>query len=395
MKRYISIFLILIMLIGALDISIFADYDTNNGAEIEDSYISSVRELDLEAKSAVLMEAESGVVLYAKNKDEAYSPASVTKTMTLLLCAEALERGDFKLSDKVTVSSSATAMGGSQVFLKEGEEMTVEDLLKSTVIASANDCAVAIAELIAGSESAFVDKMNERAGELGLRNTVFENCTGLDDTTTNHVMSAYDIALISRELIKHECILNYSNVWQDSIRNGEFTLTNTNRLVRYYSGCTGLKTGSTDKAGFCVSATAKRDGMHLIAVIMGAETREKRNEAARELLDFGFANFSLFSEEKAFIEDIPVYSGRESTVPLYSSPVSFLLEKGDAKKIEKKYVIPDYVKAPVKEGDIVGEIIYTVEDREVGKSNIVTGISCDKINMIEIFRRIFLDIIKG
>ena len=234
----------------------------------------------LDCKSAVLMEASTGRVLYEKNADAALPPASVTKVMTLLLVMEAVDAGKIKLDDMVPVSEHAALMGGSQVYLKVGEEMTVEEMIKCVVIASANDCAVALAEFVAGSEEAFVTQMNARAEALGMENTHFENTNGLDDTVANDVISARDIAIMSRELIQHELILKYSSIWMDTIRNGAFGLTNTNRLVRFYSGANGLKTGSTAKAKFCISATAKRDGMQLIAVIMAAPTRDVRNHAA-------------------------------------------------------------------------------------------------------------------
>ena len=225
-------------------------------------------------QSAILMEATTGTVLYEQNPDEALPPASVTKIMTLLLVMEALEQGKIQYSDTVTASAHACSMGGSQIYLKEGEQMSVEDMIKSVVIASANDAAVALAEHIAGTEEAFVGLMNQRADELGMTNTNFENTNGLDDTATNHVTSARDIAIMSRALLRHSKITEYSSIWMDTVRNGEFGLTNTNRLVRFYKGATGLKTGSTAKAGFCISATAERDGVSLICVIMAAPTRD-------------------------------------------------------------------------------------------------------------------------
>ncbi|MGN1347111.1 MAG: D-alanyl-D-alanine carboxypeptidase family protein, partial [Eubacteriales bacterium] len=225
---------------------------------------------DVNADSAVLMDTATGTVLYAKNADRALPPASVTKIMTLLLFMEEVDAGNISLEEEITVSEYAASMGGSQVYLEPGETMKAEEMLKCVIIASANDAAVALAEKVAGSEEAFVNRMNERAAELGMNNTHFENVTGLDDDTTKHLSSAYDIALMSRELLKHETITKYSTIWMDSIRDGAFGLTNTNRLIRFYNGATGLKTGSTSKAGFCISATAKRDGLHLIAVIMGA-----------------------------------------------------------------------------------------------------------------------------
>jgi len=282
-KRLISFLLLPAMLIGLFSFSASA-------AETPD--------LAIDAQSAILIEASTGQVFYEKNADEALPPASVTKIMTLLLVMEAIDSGSIALSDMVSVSDYASSMGGSQVYLKAGETMSVEDLLKSVVIASANDAAVALAEFLMGSEEAFVKRMNERAKELGMENTNFENTNGLDDTAENHLISARDIATMSRELIKHEKILEYSSTWMDSIRNGEFGLTNTNRLIRFYSGANGLKTGSTSKAKFCISASAKRDGMQLIAVIMGSPTRDIRNECAKKLLDYGFANYGCYSNPK-------------------------------------------------------------------------------------------------
>ena len=343
---------------------------------------------DVDAESACLIEATTGTVLYSKNELSAASPASVTKVMTLLLVAEALDAGSFALTDSVSISEYAASMGGSQVFLEEGERFSVEELIKCTVIASANDAAVALAELCAGSESAFVRKMNERAAELGLKATSFENATGLDDTTTNHYSCASDIAIMSRELIKHDIILKYSSVWQDSIRDGQFTLTNTNRLVRYYEGCNGLKTGSTDKAGYCVSATAKRGDMQLIAVIMGSPTRDSRNKAARELLDFGFANYALFSENEGFLENVPVLSGRSDYIPVNSGKFSAVVEKSKLSAVERIYDIPETLDAPVKSGEVVGKIIYKLDGVEIGESDIVAGESVEKIGLFELFWRI-------
>ena len=242
--------------------------------------------LNLDCQSAVLMEASTGNVLFEMNADAALPPASVTKIMTLLLVMEAIDSGNMKLTDTLHASEYASSMGGSQVFIEPNEEMSVEDLLKSVVVASANDAAVVLAEGVAGSVDAFVDRMNKRAKELGMNNTNFENPTGLDDNTVNHVTSSMDIAIMSRELLKHETILNYTNIWMDTIRNGEFGLTNTNRLIRFYKGANGLKTGSTSKAKFCISATAKRDGMQLIAVVMGSPTRDIRNECAKKMTKY-------------------------------------------------------------------------------------------------------------
>lgn len=344
---------------------------------------------DVSAKSAVLMEAETGRVLYAKNPDEALPPASVTKIMTLLLVMEAIDSGALALTDTVSVSEYAASMGGSQVFLEPFEEMSVDDMLKSVVVSSANDAAVALAEKVGGSEEAFVKRMNERAAELGMTAANFENVTGLDDDTVNHVISAMDIATASRELItKHPLILQYSSIWMDTIRNGAFGLSNTNRLIRFYSGATGLKTGSTSKAGFCISATACREGMHLIAVIMGSETRDIRNASATQLLDWGFANYTVFTNEGGDGENIRVTGGIESEVKTQIPPFSLLLEKGKEKLVETAYEYSDKVPAPVSKGDKLGEVVYTVNGEEIGRQDITASADVDKISFGGIFYRV-------
>ena len=393
MKRILAIFICVIMTLNCVLFNASASVDEWDGG-IENE-VESVNSLEISAKSAVLMDAETGTVLYVKNGAEALPPASVTKIMTLLLVAEAFEDGLISLDDKVLVSANAASMGGSQVFIKEGEEFTIEELLKSTVIASANDAAVALAEAVAGTEANFVDRMNERAAQLGMANTRFENATGLDDTVTNHLTSAYDIALMSRELIKYSCVTDYSSVWQDSIRNGEFILTNTNRLVRYYDGCTGLKTGSTDKAGFCVSATAKRDGMHLIAVVMGAETRDDRNNAARAMLDFGFSNYALYRDAESELDNIDVMRGFKDEVAIYSEGFSKLVKKADKKRITKEFTISDYVVAPVQNGQVIGEVTYLLDGEVIGKCNIFVKEDIPEIGLKELFARMIRTIFIG
>ena len=395
MKKIISLIL-LILLTVSFSLTIYAENDKKSGVEnINDFYEDVNLEIEQEVGGVYLCEATTGKVLYAKNEFYAASPASVTKVMTLLLVCEALADGKFKLTDTVRVSAKAASMGGSQVFLEEGERITVEDLIKSTVIASGNDSSVALAELTAGSEAAFVKLMNQRATELGLKNTKFENTTGLDDTTTDHYSCAADIAAMSRELIKHKIILDYSSIWQDTIRNGEFTLTNTNRLVRYYEGCNGLKTGSTDKAGFCISATAKRGNMQLIAVVMGAKTRDERNAVARELLDFGFANYALYEAGERFIENAEVKRGTVNEISLYSAPFSCVVDKAKLSKIELIYDIPEFVVAPMAEGDAVGKIVYKIGDEQIGESEIYIKDALTKIKFSEIFGRILKRIICG
>lgn len=381
MKKIISVLLLFVMTVS-LQTTIYAGYEGKSEAE----HTQRVNlDFDFNVGGAYLIEAKTGKVLYAKDEYKAASPASVTKVMTLLLVCEALSDGKYSLEDKVSVSAHAASMGGSQVFLEEGEKITVEELIKSAVIASGNDASVALAELTSGSEATFVKAMNKRAKELGLKYTSFENATGLDDTTTNHYSCAADIATISRELIKYDVILKYSSMWQDSIRDGEFTLTNTNRLVRYYDGCNGLKTGSTDKAGYCVSATAKRGNMQLIAVIMGAETRDKRNEAARCLLDFGFANYALYEVPESFIENVDVLSGVKPTAPISSTEFCTVVEKGKLSEIEKVYEIPESISAPISANDKVGKIIYKIDGAQIGFSDIIVTESVTKISVSGIF----------
>lgn len=314
-----------------------------------------------DAKSMILIEATTGAVLYEMNADEPLPPASVTKIMTLLLVMEAVDTGKISLSDEVTVSPNAASMGGSQIYLEVGERMTVEEMIKAVIIASANDAALALAEHVCGSESEFVAGMNNRAKELGMNNTNFENTNGLDDTTTAHLTSARDIAIMSAELIKHETILKYTTIWQDTLRDGKFTLTNTNRLVRFYKGCNGLKTGSTSKAGYCMSASAKRDGLQLITVVMGAKTRDTRNSIAQNLLDFGFASYTYYEDKANIDRDLAVKRGRCDSVKIGYTPLKTIVEKGSDKKIAATVVLPDHVTAPIKRGDIVGKINYTIE----------------------------------
>lgn len=344
--------------------------------------------LKLDCKSAILIEANTGKVLYEQNPDEALPPASVTKIMTLLLVMEAIEQGKIGLDDQVSVSERAAGMGGSQIFLEVGETMSVEDMIKSVVIASANDAACALAEQVAGSEDAFVKAMNDRAAELGMKNTTFENTNGLDDTAEHHLTSARDIAIMSRELIKHKKILEYSSIWMDTVRNGLFGLTNTNRLVRFYKGCTGLKTGSTSKAGFCISATAERDGMHLVAVIMGSPTGDVRNREAARLLDFGFANYAIYSHSGGTAGKIRVTGGESDSATLKYSDFSCLAEKGGG-KLEAKVVLPESVAAPISKGDAVGEVIFTLGGKEVGRAKICAESEVKKITYWGIFKRVF------
>ena len=363
-----------------LVVAILAIPITANAISDEVMPISVDETPSFSCKSAILMEANTGKVLFEQNADEALPPASVTKVMTLLLVMEAIADGRIGYEDMVTASAHACSMGGSQIYLKEGEQMSVEDMLKSVVIASANDAAVALAEHIAGTEEAFVAQMNRRAAELGMTNTRFENTNGLDDTTTEHLTSARDIALMSRALIAHSKITEYSSIWMDTIRDGAFGLTNTNRLVRFYPGATGLKTGSTAKAGFCVSATATRNGMTLICVIMGAESRDVRNAAATSLLDWGFSNYELYEAPAISFSPIRVLGGVSAECRVSGEGFSDVVFKNDRKRIEYDTELPETLTAPIAKGDVVGKIIYRLDGKTIGERNIVAEESVEKID---------------
>lgn len=345
---------------------------------------------ELDAKSALLMEAETGEVLYEMNADESLLPASVTKIMTLLLVMEAVDGGSISLNDSVSVSENAAGMGGSQVFLSPGEQMSVETLVKCTVISSANDAAVALAEYVCGSEEAFVARMNERAAELGMNSTHFENATGLDDTTINHVTSARDIAIMSAQLMRHEKILEFSSTWMDSIRDGAFTLTNTNRLVRFYDGATGLKTGSTSKAGYCMSATAKRGELHLIAVIMGASSRDARNASAKKLLDIGFAGKALFRCAGGELESIPVHGSIGGSVVPVVQPFSRVIEKGQDGKVTTEYELPEFLGTPVAQGQVIGRTVFSADGNVIGESEIRASNAVNAASFFDVFTQIML-----
>lgn len=323
-------------------------------------------DLNLNAKSALLMDVATGTVLYEKECHERLAPASVTKVMTMLLIMEALDDGRIHLDDQVTASETAAAKGGSQIYLKAGETMPVSDMLKSIAVSSANDCACAMAELIAGSESAFVEQMNQRAAELGMADTHFVNCTGLDDSkeAENHRTSAYDIALMSRQLLKyHPDIKKYTTIWMDTVRGGTFGLSNTNKLIRFYSGATGLKTGFTSGAGYCLSATAKREGMELIAVVMGCESAQKRTADCKALLDYGFATYSVVRPGLKAGRTVAVHLGKQNTVPVeLTERREILVDKARRTSLTAKVELAQLVPAPVEKGQQVGTIsVYAGE----------------------------------
>ncbi len=342
--------------------------------------------LDIKAKSAILLEPFTGEILYEMNADEVLPPASITKIMSLLLIMEAIDRGDMALEDVVATSEHAASMGGSQIWLEPGEGMTVDDLLKAAVIASANDATVALGEAIAGSEEAFVAQMNERAAELGMSGTVFKNATGLD--AEGHVSTAHDVALMSAELIKFPLIKKYSTVWMDSLRDGASELVNTNKLVRFYEGTTGLKTGTTSGAGYCLSATAQRDGMELVAVIMSGDTSADRFEGAKKLLDYGFSNFT-YTRVTADLGDktsIKVEKGAEQTVDIKpEGEFGALLKKSQAKELTQKLNIKDSIAAPVKKGQVIGTVdIYSGEE-QIGAIDIIAAKGVKKMSFSTAF----------
>ena len=345
--------------------------------------------LDLSAASAVLMEKETGTLLYEKESHQTLEPASVTKVMTLLLIFEALDSGRIAKEDVVTVSSYAAGMGGSQVYLKEGEQMTVGELIKCITVVSGNDAAVAMAEYLAGSEAAFVAQMNQRAQELGMADTTFLNCTGLP--AQGHVTSAYDIALMSRELVLHHPgIREYSTIWMDSIRNGAFGLTNTNRLVRFYPGATGLKTGSTDSALYCMSATAERDGMELIAVVMKSPTSVNRFEDAKALLDYGFAAYSLVNVyPESPLAPIPVLLGEQGQIqPQLERECRLLVRKGQEGQITTRLTLAQDLAAPVEQGQKVGEMEVLVDGQVRDTVPILSAQGVERLTVPKIFCRL-------
>ena len=346
-------------------------------------------ELDVAGKGAVLMEAATGTVLYEKNAHEKLSPASVTKVMTLLLIMEAIDSGKIGWADMVTASEAASAKGGSQIYLKAGEAMTVEDLVKSIAVSSANDAACAMAEHLAGSEAAFVEQMNRRAAELGMNDTHFVNCTGLDDApeAKEHLTSAWDIAIMSRELLtNHPDIKKYTTIWMDTVRGGEFGLSNTNKMVRFYDGCTGLKTGYTSGAGFCLSASAQRDGMELIAVVLGCETSQARFAACKSMLDYGFANFALVTPEIPQTQSVAVRLGVTDTVPATpGQPVRLLLDKGQRGSVTTDIALEPTVTAPVSRGQRLGTLTVRCGEQILAQVPMVAGEGVPRLTYAALF----------
>lgn len=375
-KKTISCAISVLLAVGVLVVPVSAASKSNT-----DTVESSIK-----AASAVLMEASTGRILYEKNAHEQLPPASITKIMSLILICEAIENGDLSLDQKITCSESAASMGGSQIWLEPGEEMSVRDLLKATVIKSSNDSTVLLAECVAGSEEAFVTMMNKRATDLGMKNTVFKNASGLDDD--GHLSSAYDVAIMSRELIKHDIIFEYTTVWMDYLRDGKMQLVNTNKLVRSYKGITGLKTGTTDGAGYCLSATAQRNNMHLIAVVMGSDTSDDRFSSAKKLLDYGFANWKTIVLTPSI--DIPKYikvlKGQSDTVAISPEEIGYvLLPKGQEDRITQKLTICEDVEAPVEKGQTVGKLEFFIDGEELCVYSIKADYAVKKMDFVSAF----------
>jgi D-alanyl-D-alanine carboxypeptidase (penicillin-binding protein 5/6) len=350
---------------------------------------TSAKAVEVSAPSALLMEKETGAVLFTKDEHEKLEPASVTKIMTLLLTMEAIDSGALSYDTVVTASAHACSMGGSQIWLKENEQMTVSDMLKAVCVVSANDCAVALAEQVAGSEDAFVERMNQRAAELGMNDTTFKNATGLP--AEGHVTSAYDIALMSRELIlNHPDIRQYTTIWMDTLRDGTSSLVNTNKLIRFYDGATGLKTGSTDSAGYCLSGTAERDGMELIAVILKGETSAQRFADAQTLLSYGFANYALTTiVPESPLPPVPVSLGTQATVqPVLGEGGTLLLEKAQAGTLSQSVTLAESVEAPVETGTQLGTLTVTAGEEVVAELPLLAGEAVPRITYRQMLLRL-------
>lgn len=382
MKKTIAGLMVIFMVLPFMAFNCFAFEEESVSTIVQ----KSENGISITAKSAVLMDAATGQVLFSSNEEERLYPASVTKIMPLLLFMEALDEGRISLDDTVTASPVAASKGGSQIWLKEGEQMTVDELLRATAIASANDACTALGEYISGSEEAFVSLMNKRAGELGMKNTHFVNCSGLDDDTTEHLTTAYDVALMSKELLSHEKIRDYTTVWMDTLRDGATELTNTNRLVRFYEGTTGLKTGTTTKAGYCLSASAERDGLHLIAVILGAETSDDRFEGAKALLNYGFANYETVtpSLENVTIPEVKVKRGiSESLTANVGEVLPVTLKKGESEKIEYSVEICQELQAPVEKNQLLGKITAKIGDDILGEYKLLSSSEIRKTTVFD------------
>lgn len=348
----------------------------------------------LNVKSSILMSLDTGDVIKQNNAYEHLSPASVTKLMSILLILEAIDSGKIKLTDEVAATKNAVSKGGSQIWLEVGEKMTVNDLFKAVVIASANDACTLLGEYVAGSDSAFVDMMNKRVETLGLKNSHFENCTGLDDEITNHYSCAYDLAVIAKEVMKHKLILKYSTVWLDSLRNGKTELNNTNKMINKYNGMTGLKTGTTSNAGFCLCATATRDGISFVSVVLGAQTSDERFALTQELLDYGFANYKLdnIKIDNSKLKTVKVKNGVDKSITPKCELNKKLLLPKNSDKITYEYSFLDEVKAPVKKGDKLGVITVYSGNKKISSIELKSDKNIKSVTFLYIFKKMFNNI---
>lgn len=348
----------------------------------------------INVKSSILMSLDTGDVIKQNNVYEHLSPASVTKLMSILLILEAIDSGKIKLTDEVAATENAVSKGGSQIWLEVGEKMSVNDLFKAVVIASANDACTLLGEYVAGSDSAFVDMMNKRVDTLGLKNSHFENCTGLDDEVTNHYSCAYDLAVIAKEVMKHKLILKYSTVWLDSLRNGKTELNNTNKMINKYNGMTGLKTGTTSNAGFCLCATATRDGISFVSVVLGAQTSDERFALTQELLDYGFANYKLdyIKIDNSKLKTVKVKNGVDKSITPKCELNKKLLLPKNSDKITYKYSFLEEVKAPVKKGDKIGVITVYSGNKKIFSIELKSDKNIKSVTFLYIFKKMFNNI---
>ncbi|NSW92912.1 MAG: D-alanyl-D-alanine carboxypeptidase [Firmicutes bacterium] len=394
-KRKVSIYVIFILILITLFFPaqiVFATVNQYDAAEVA-KIMEGTDVFNLKSKSAILMDASTGNILLESNSREKRPIASITKVMSMILVMEAIENGKLAFDDMVSVSEYAYGFGGSQVYLKPGEEFTVHEMMKAVAIHSANDATVALAEKIAGSEEAFVAMMNEKAEALGLSDTHFIDCSGL--ATEGHYSTAYDVAIMSREVVnKYPKILEYTKIWHDTFRNGEFSLDNTNKLIRHYPGTVGLKTGYISAAGYCLSAVVKRDNLTLISVVLGAPDSNTRFAESRKLLDYGFANFETtkLEEKNTEIGIIEVRKGLKTSVrALLADDVVVLLKKGTKQQIERHSNIEPFLIAPIQEGQKVGEVIYKLEGQEIARVDIIAEESIEKASFIKLFLRMILE----
>ncbi len=390
MKRAAKILIsVILCVVTGFSFTAYADVQDEENPSVAVSSSAGLP-FEIKAKSAVLMDVTTGRVLLKMNENERLFPASVTKIMPLLLFMEAIDEGRMSLGDTVVASANAASKGGSQIWLKEGESMSVADLLKATAVYSANDACTALGEALAGSEEAFVNLLNSRAKELGMADTHFDNCTGLDDETDTHLTTALDVAIMSRELLKHERITDYTTIWMDSVRNGETELVNTNKLVRFYEGTTGLKTGTTDKAGCCISASAEREGTHLVAVIMGSPTSDDRFSAAKALLNWGFANYTTVTPiiDKTLIPRVSVIKGVDTEImPEIPAVGSLLIPKGSEEKLVQNIDLAVDVEAPVVLGQVLGTVTFSLDGETLGEYKLTAPKDIQKLTFGTVFVR--------